>query len=287
MDETNLCRFLGYLFGDGSLKVKKVKGDKKTQVEAEIECADRVVVEDFASICQKLLKRNVGSIRERKRNKNWRTTYTFSCKINKKFQKHLFSLSPTFRTKPHLTKKGKVYPTIRLPEIIYKRKENTTGFLKSITNSEGSIQLRVSKHGKWFELMRFVKISCSHPLLLQEISKCLDTLGIENRLAPKNSPVSVIIQKKNSVRKFQKKVNFLEGIKVSNNGRWKGIYKSSVLSALIDSYNIPRGKLQNFKTKEEVYKFLIVNYFPEMDSETRIQVLRYAAGAKIPQCTQV
>ena len=110
-------------------------------------------------------------------------------------------------------------------------------------NSEGSVQLRIAKHGKWFELTRFVKISCSHPKLLKNISELLLKLGIENRMHPKNAPISVIVQKRDSLIKFSKDINFLEGIKVGNNGRWKGYEKSHILKIAIVSLELPYGKI--------------------------------------------
>lgn len=268
---------MGYLFGDGSLRIKKSR-----QVEAAIECADKVIVEEFANICRRLLKRDVGKIHTRKRSENWRETYSFYCKFNKEFSKILFSLSPTYRTKP----KDGEFPKIRIPEIIYKNEENAINFLQAIANSEGSVQLRVAKHGKWFELTRFVKISCSHPQLLHHTALLLMMLGIENRKHPKKKPVSVIIQQKESLVKFSKKIGFLRGIKVGNLGRWKGYDKNFILKTAIASFELPYGRLQRCNNIQDCYNFLKINYPPEMDSETRVQVLRGAAGAKISQCSQ-
>jgi hypothetical protein len=279
MKEQLLCRFLGYLFSDASLRIKKVKNKKKIQTEVMIECADKSIVQDFSNICHKLLEREVGKIHTRKRSENWRRTYIFYCKINKKWRNQLFSFSPTYRTKPVAGE----YPKIRISDIVFSKRANVISFLQAFVNGEGSIQLRVTKHDKWFELTRYIKISCSHPYLLNQVSKMLEILNIHHRVAPLKNPKAIIIQKKKSVIDFKETIGFMDGICVSNNGRWASYEKKQILRALVNSFDIPRGRLQEFADKESVYKFLNVNYLPEMDSETRIQILRGAAGAKISQ----
>jgi len=287
MNEACLCRLLGYLFGDASFKTKRTSNAKKLQTEVAIECADRAMVEDFSETCKTLLKREVGAIHSRKRSKNWRRSYTFNCKINKGWRDILTGFSPTFRTKPFFEKGELRYYKVKIPDFVYRNPSNIRHFLKAFTNSEGSIQLRVAKRDKWFELTRYVKISCSQPFVLKHVSRMLRSLGISNRMATRNNPVSVIIQREESVIKFRHLIGFMKGIQVSNNGRWAGYEKSNILDALVRTYEIPRGKLTEFKEKQEIYDFIKINYLPKMDSETRIQALRGAAGAKISQCTKV
>jgi hypothetical protein len=287
MNKMYLSKLLGYLLGDASFKMKKRRSDNKTQSEVAIECADKAIVEDFSEICKKLLKREVGGIHSRKRAGNWRRTYHFTCKINKEWRNILLDLSPTYRTKPFRVNGEVIFPELRIPRFISSKTIFIANFLKAFTNCEGSIQLRVTKHAKWFEITRYVKLSCSHPHILQEVSRMLEILGISNRKAPKNNPVSVIIQGKKSILEFNRLIGFKKGIEVSNNGRWAGYEKRDILNALLKTFSLPRGKLQEFKKTEEIYNFIKINYLPKMDSETRIQALRGAAGAKISQCTQV
>jgi len=255
MDEEILCRLLGYLFGDASMRIKRVKGTEKIQTDVIIECADRAIVEDFSGVCRRLLERDVGSIGKRKRSKNWRATYTFSCKINKEWRKRLFGLSPTYRTKPYVGS-VKRYPNVKIPGVVFKNKHTLRNFLQAMVNSEGSVQLRVWKHNKWFELLRYVKISCSHPTVLDAIHKTLNSIGVDNRKAPKRNPNSVIIQKKEAMRKFSNEIGFMKGIWVSRTGLWKGHEKRDILNLAIKTFDMPRGHLQRFNTEKQVYWFL-------------------------------
>ncbi|MFQ6120206.1 MAG: hypothetical protein ACE5KE_10015, partial [Methanosarcinales archaeon] len=123
MKEKRLCRLIGYLLGDASIKIKKRYKRKGFQTELSIESADLSIVEDFRSLCNELLNRKMGKITERKRRKNWRRTYLFACKVNKKISNFLFDLS-SFDKKD---------PSVKIPEIILKNTENEIDFLQAIT----------------------------------------------------------------------------------------------------------------------------------------------------------
>lgn len=281
MNEENLARFLGYLFGDGSLRRKKNKNGIG-QTELAIECADLSVVQDFQKLCKEILQRDVGKITSRKRKRSWRTSYSFYCKLNKQWRKLFFKFSPTYRTSPCpdyedgicavcKTKhyKGTKYPYIQIPKFIFRNRNNMQNFLQAFTNSEGSVQLRVNRHNKWLEFSCYVKISTEHPTLLKEVSKMLKILEIDNRFAPKLNPNSIIIQKQDSIKVFQKLVGFMDGIKVTPTGIWGNYEKAKILKAVINTFDFERGFLQKFSNDEELYSFIKVNYLPDMASEIR------------------
>jgi hypothetical protein len=254
--EEQLCRLLGYLLGDASLKIKKIKNTRKIQTEVVIETADKAVTKDFSETCRKLLKRDVGRITSRKRSERWRKTYCFSCKINKEWRQKLFKLSPTYRTKPIIHNNTKKYPDAKIPVIVFKNKNNMRNFLQAFVNSEGSVQLRVSRHDKSLELMRYVKISCSHPRILNSASDMLKAMSINNRKAPLKNSNSLIIQQKDSLRQFSKEIGFMKGIKVSRTGRWGGYEKRDILNLLIKTFDMKRGHLQHHNNESDVYRFL-------------------------------
>ncbi len=280
MNERDLARFLGYLFSDGSLRRKRNKKGIEL-AEVSIECTDLSIVQDFQQLCKKILCREVGNISTRKRRETWRASYSFYCKLNKSWRKYFFKMSPTYRTSPcsdyengiceicHTKhyKKTK-YPYIKIPEFVFKNRYNMQNFLQAFTNSEGSVQLRVNKHNKWLEFSCYVKISTEHPLLLKEVSMMLNILKIDNRLAPKINPNSIIIQKQNSIKRFQVLVGFMNGIKITPTGIWGNYEKAKILEAVIKTFDFKRGFLQNFANNEELYSFIKVNYLPDMASET-------------------
>lgn len=252
MDEKHLSRLTGYLLGDAFLKRKKRYNRKGTQTELAIEATDLVMVKDFRNLCRKLVNRNVGKITSRKRSENWRRTFNFSCKVNKSLTELLYNLSPTYNTKPI----NGIFPKCKIPEIAFKNENNTVNFLQAFVNSEGSVKLKVSKHKKWWELSRYVKISTIHPEIIKGVSELLKNLEIRHRFTPKNNPVAIIIQPKISIKKFQNKIGFMNGIEVSPRGFWGGFEKSRVLEIIVKSFELPRGELQNFSSESEIYEFL-------------------------------
>ena len=265
MEEAKLSRLLGYLFGDANLRERKRYGRKGTQTEISIEATDLSMVEDFAELCKILLNKQTINIASRKRFKNWRETFGFSTKVNKKISEFLHGFSPTYRKKPE---NGK-YPDCKIPAFVFKNPTNIKNFLQAFVNSEGSVRLRVIKHNKWWELQRYVKISNKHPALLKAISEMLTNIGIDHRFHPPKEATSIIIQQKYAIMKFWNEIGFLNGIKVSPRGIWGNYEKKLVLKTIVNSFKIPKGKLQEFKNEKEIYDFLKnLNYFPEMDSET-------------------
>ncbi|MBI2972104.1 MAG: LAGLIDADG family homing endonuclease [Candidatus Aenigmarchaeota archaeon] len=289
VNERRMSRFIGYLFSDGSLRRKKNKMGIE-QVEVSIECADLAIVQDFRQLCSDILGRNVGKITKRKRDKNWRASYSFYCKLNKEWRKFLFSMSPTFRTSPCLVNlhggklcqkcltkhyKDTTYPGIKIPRFVYKSNNNIKDFLQAFTNSEGSVQLRANRHGKWLEFSRHIKISTEHPLLLKGISRMLKTLKINHRFVPKTNPNSVIIQQKESIKKFRKLIGFMGGIRITPTGIWGNYEKTKILDAIIKTFDFDRGFLQTFLDDNEIYSFIKVNHLPDMASEIcRIESLK-------------
>ncbi len=282
INEKHMSRFLGYLFGDGSLRRKKNKMGVE-QAEVAIECADLVLVQDFQQICSKILGRKVGKITKRKRSENWRASYSFYCKLNKSWRKFFFNMSQTYRTSPcpiknkHgdlcrvcLTKhyKDTMYPAIKIPKFVFKNKENIRTFLQAFTNSEGSVQLRANRHNKWLEFSRHVKISTEHPILLKEVSRMLKILKISHRFAPRKNPNSLIIQRNESIRRFRKLVGFMDGIRITPTGIWGNYEKSKILDAIIKTFEFDRGFLQTFSDDNEIYSFIKVNHLTDMVSET-------------------
>jgi len=252
MNERSLSRLVGYLLGDASLKRKKRYKRTGTQVELSIEATDLSLVEDFRNLCKRFVGREVGKITNRKRSKNWRKSFSFSCKVKKDLAELLYELSPTYNTKP----KNGVFPPCRIPKIVFKNKDNTINFLQAFVNCEGSVRLKVVKHKKWWELSRYVKISAKHPVLLEGTSKLLKLLEIHHRFAPKNNPIAVIVQSKYAIKKFQETIGFMRGIKVSPRGLWGGFEKSKVLEIVVKSFELQRGELQKFSNENEIYEFL-------------------------------
>ena len=86
----------------------------------------------------------------------------------------------------------------------------------------------------------------------ENLAELLKKLEIQHRFSPKNEPVSIIIQPKDSIRKFKKEIGFMKGIEVSPRGFWGGFEKSKVLEIIVKSFELPRGKLQEFTSESEI-----------------------------------
>lgn len=245
MKKSRLCRLAGYLLGDASIK-KKYKRSGRFQIELSIEAADLSMVKDFRELCKELVNRKVGRIHSRKRSENWRKTYQFSCKINKKISKFLFDLS-TFNKRDF---------SVKIPEIVFRNKKNKINFLQALFNSEGSVALNVSKNRKWWVITRYVKFSSKNLTILKTVKKILLSLEISCRISSLKNPKEITIQGKENLIKFSRLINFMYGIEISPFSIWGGYEKNKILKLAIISYKLKRGFLQQFRNKEEIYNFL-------------------------------
>ena len=69
MKEERLCRLIGYLSGDASIKIKKRYRRSGFQTELSIESTSLSIVKDFRNLCRQLVTRRVGKITEKVRKK--------------------------------------------------------------------------------------------------------------------------------------------------------------------------------------------------------------------------
>ena len=66
---------------------------------------------------------------------------------------------------------------------------------------------------------------------------------------------SVLLRKPENIVKFSKEIGFVEDVKISGNGLWKGITKADLLRFAAKSYNLKPKELG--KTKSDIHSNLV------------------------------
>ena len=147
----------------------------------------------------------------------------------------------TFRTLAYKSVDGKViYPSTKLPFNKNSNRKIICKFLKTAFSCDGGINLYVakSKFGYKF-LIRNAYLACKHPQLQIDYHKLLKVLGIKSKIFEKDG--KILIQGRNELNKFSKKVGFLKRVKITQNSKfWQGAEKEKVLNLALNSYNNPR-----------------------------------------------
>jgi len=88
-------------------------------------------------------------------------------------------------------------------------------------------------------LIRNAYLACKHPQLQIDYHKLLKVLGIKSKIFEKDG--KILIQGRNELNKFSKKVGFLKRVKITQNSKfWQGAEKEKVLNLALNSYNNPR-----------------------------------------------
>lgn len=147
----------------------------------------------------------------------------------------------TFRTLAFMDDTGaKIYPATTLPKILYTNSKMLAYFLQAAFSCDGGVNLYKgkSKQGYTF-LIRNVYIACSHPQLQLEYQRLLSVLDITSKLMIKDK--RILIQGRSEIVKFQEKIGFLSGVKITQHSAfWQGWEKNQVLQLLVSSYGRPK-----------------------------------------------
>ena len=203
-----------------------------------------------------------------------------SIKIGNALRKY----SPTYRTKKCSDKctklccieckpipsKGISYPPVKIPkEIMQSNELIKCVFLKYAFSCDGSASLSIQRYKQRWRFQKKISLACKHPVLLKQWSQILNSIGIHNRISMADD--KVYIDSRKGIEEFSKKIKFLENVRLSGKGgsKWKGLKKNEILklySYLYQIYDSLGAKRfsggfwsKNFKSKDEIRKFLINN----------------------------
>ena len=144
----------------------------------------------------------------------------------------------TFRTLAYKDENGeKLYPYTHLPFNASSNQKEVSDFLRAAFSCDGGVNLYVgkSKAKKYKSLIHNVFLSCHHPKLQRDYCNLLSYLGIKPRLLMKDNKIR--IERREDLQKFQEKVGFLKGVKITQHSKyWQGWEKNVVLNLALSSY---------------------------------------------------
>lgn len=174
---------------------------------------------------------------------------------NKKICENLIENFGTFRTKQF---DNGLFPESRIPDFIFKLPENELReILRVMFSADGAVSIWVvrNKRKSVWEIKKLIKISCKHPLIRNQLFQLLKKLKFSPTLRTSND--EVVLFKKEDIKKFQKEIGFVQGVKITRDSRhWEGFEKNSILNLAIKTFGIKNKQLNKFNKKEEIISFL-------------------------------
>ena len=143
----------------------------------------------------------------------------------------------TFRTLAFKKEDGrKIYPPAKLPFDRHTNLNLISRFLRAAFSCDGGVNLYIgrSKQGYKF-LIRNVYLACNHPQLQTDYHRLLKLLSIKSKIIVRDR--KILVQGKNNLDKFRKKISFLNGVKITQHSAyWQGWEKNKVLNLALASY---------------------------------------------------
>jgi hypothetical protein len=127
--------------------------------------------------------------------------------------------------------------------------------LRVIFSCDGCVCLGVkwNKREKRWKFTRKVKLTSWNSEIKNGISRLLRKLEINCNI----EATGAVIERKCEIKKFNEKIGFLDGVKISGKSKnWEGLEKNQILDLTIKTFNLKKRDLAQFKTKEEVINFL-------------------------------
>ena len=234
--EKFLARLIGLLLTDGSLsQIKKTKVWRISFSSNSVELA-----KEFQALILTLF-----GIRTRVREYNGALEIKHT--LNKKFVEELLIYSPTYRT---LAKDGRETEA-KIPNFITENEVFAKEFLRYAFTGDGSVILNIGRAKYGFRFDRCVKLYCEHTSLRKQYFDLLTKLGY----GPTMLGDAVLLRSPEKLSRFSKEIGFVNDVKISGNGLWKGITKSELLQFAVKSYNLKPKALG--KTKDDIHANLV------------------------------
>lgn len=172
--------------------------------------------------------------------------YHFAVVTSKEIGNFLLKSFGTFRT---LKFKDDRFPGTSIPvdELVKNRKVEL--FLRISFSMDGGVKFyRARETNGKYTLRKNVTLACHHPILRQQYSDLLKSIGIDS--VNVESDKVVRIQGEINVKEFAKKVRFIEGIRTTRHSRhWFNRKKNEVLRLMIESYDNPSRFINELSVK--------------------------------------
>ena len=234
--EVLLARLMGLLLTDGSLsQIKKTKVWRISFISNSVE-----LVNEFEKLVYKLYGRKFTK-------KRYKGAISVKNTISKEFAEELVSYSPTYRTLSINEKETNA----RIPSFISNNLVLAKEFLRYAFTGDGTIIFNIGKAKYGFRFDRCVKLYSEHANLRKQYFELLRKLNYE----PIMLKDAVLLRKPKNLVKFSKEIGFVEGVKISGNGLWRGIIKKSLLEFAASSYRLRPKQLG--KTKDDIHNNLV------------------------------
>ncbi|MBI5061386.1 MAG: hypothetical protein HZB67_03655 [Candidatus Aenigmarchaeota archaeon] len=225
--DVQLARLIGLLLTDGGLSL--ISG-KKWRVHFTSNSEE--FMKEFESLVKQLF--NLSTTKEY-RNGAWKAqTWT-----SRKVKDELIGYSPTYRT---LSREGKETEA-KIPDFIVSNQELAKQFLKYAFTADGTVIFNIGKAKYGYRFDRCAKLYCEHSSLRKQYFELLKKLGY-NPIILKDA---VLLRKPANMKKFANEIGFVEGVKISGNGLWKGITKFQLMKFAANSYDLKPKALGNSK----------------------------------------
>ena len=234
--EKRLARLIGLLLTDGSLsQIKKTKVWRISfsSNSAELAAEFRTLIFDLFGINAKINRHN-GALEIR---------HT----LLRRFAEELLLYSPTYRT---LEKNGNETEA-KIPDFINQNADLAREFLKYAFTGDGTVAFQIGKAKYGYRFDRNIRIFCEHSGLRRQYFKLLKNLGY----TPTMLKDGVLLRKPENLKKFSEEIGFVEGVKISGSGLWKGITKSQLLKFTANSYGLKPKASGN--TKNDIHANLV------------------------------
>lgn len=142
---------------------------------------------------------------------------------------------------------------VKIPNSWFEFSESGIAMItRNLFDADGGCSLRVSwlRKKKCFEIKRTVFLSCDNKHIRKQYRHLLKKLKVNTG----ESSGNITITKRKDIERFCELINFSDNVLVGYDSKhWQGIEKKELLGKLIMSYSFPRGFIQRFKSKDEIY----------------------------------
>ncbi|GEM_PF-5888875 len=234
--EILLARLVGLLLTDGSLS--QIKKSKVWRISF-ISNSEELVIE-FEKLAFRLFSVNF-------KRKFYKGAFEIRNTLKREFAEELIRYSPTYRT---LSCEGKETEA-KVPEFVFENENLAREFLKYAFTGDGSVIFNIGKAKYGYRFDRCVKLYSQHRSLRNQYFDLLKKIGYE----PVMLRDSVLLRKQKNISKFAKEIGFVENVRISGSGLWKGITKQKLLKFASNSYDIKPKNLG--QTKSDIHANLV------------------------------
>lgn len=144
---------------------------------------------------------------------------------------------------------GRIFSNVRIPRFIFRNKRYAAEFLRYAFSCDGFVNLHIGKAKYGFRLDRRVELACLNPRLKKDYKNLLKLFDIESKICEERLRIS----RENNVKKFNKYIGFVKGVKVTGYQRWSGVEKSRLLKLAAKTYSMKN--IFRMQSQEQIFRY--------------------------------